>query len=78
MKALWDVFDTEHTNNVAIKDLKTILQALDIRLEPVELAQVTKQCDPETTGFLKFEKLVDLMEEKLKDADTIEDFVAAM
>ena len=32
----------------------------------------------EPTGFIVFEKLVEVMEEKLKDTETIEDFIEAM
>ena len=83
MKNLWDVFDTEKANAVPIMNLGTILRALDIDLTDEELEVVAKQIDPpnekgEVTGFIAFEKLVDVMEEKLKDTETIEDFVKAM
>ena len=40
MKALWDVFDMEATNNVPIKELRTIMRALDIDLDPEALELV--------------------------------------
>jgi hypothetical protein len=57
MKALWCVFDMEETNYVPIKELRTIMRALDIDLPPAELNLVRKQIDPEGEGFIKFEKL---------------------
>ena len=47
MKALWDVFDMDATNHVPIKELRTIMRALDIDLNPEELGEVKRQIDPE-------------------------------
>ena len=73
MKALWDVFDLQSTNNVPIAELNTILRALDFDMKPEELAVVRNEIDPENEGFIRFEKLIEVMEEKLKDVETAED-----
>ena len=75
MKALWDVFDMDATNHVPIRELRTIMRALDIDLKPEELEIVRKQIDPDSEGFIRFERLQAVMEEKLKDVDTYEDLI---
>ena len=75
MKALWDVFDMDATNHVPIRELRTIMRALDIDLKPDELALVKTQIDPDQEGFIRFERLQMVMEEKLKDVDTYDDLI---
>ena len=42
MKNVWDVFDMEATDKIPIKELRTIMRALDIDLDPKELEIVRK------------------------------------
>ena len=49
--------------------------ALDFHLNPKELGMVRKDIDPESTGFITFENLRLVMEDKLKEVDTYEDLV---
>ena len=49
--------------------------ALDFHLNPKELALVRKDIDPESKGFITFENLMLVMEDKLKEVDTYEDLV---
>ena len=51
------------------------MRALDIDPSEDELEFLTKQADPEQTGFFTFGKLREIMEEKLKDIDTLEDLM---
>jgi Ca2+-binding EF-hand superfamily protein len=37
---------------------------------------VKSKIDPDSTGFIKFENLKQVMEEKLKDVDTVDDLIA--
>tara|TARA_B110000285_G_C14544290_1_gene346359 strand:+ start:180 stop:404 length:225 start_codon:yes stop_codon:yes gene_type:complete len=74
MKALWDVFDMEETNHVPIRELRVIMRALDIDMLPDALAVTRELIDPDHSGFITFARLKDVMEEKLKETDTIEDF----
>jgi Ca2+-binding EF-hand superfamily protein len=75
MKNIWSVFDLDNKNQVSIIELRTILRALDIDPSPDELEFLTKQIDPEQNGYFNFEKLHEVMEEKLKDVDTLEDLM---
>ena len=75
MQAVWDVFDMEKTDKVLIKDLRVIMRALDIDLNPEELEIVKKQIDPEEEGFIRFANLKAVLEEKLKEQDTFEDLI---
>ena len=78
MKALWDVFDMEETNHVPIRELRVIMRALDLDMNSEALAITREQIDPEHSGFITFAKLKEVMEEKLKETDTIEDFTDNM
>ena len=75
MKNIWSVFDLDQKNQVSIIELRTILRALDIDPSFDELDMLTKQIDPEQIGYFSFERLHDVMEEKLRDVDTMEDLI---
>ena len=60
---------------MSITELRTILRALDIDPNYDELDFITKQIDPLRQGFFTFEKLQTVMEQKLKDVDTMEDLL---
>ena len=76
MTNVWSVFSTEYQDKVPTTELRVILRALDIDLEPNELARVEKQIDPDGEGIIKFANLKLVMEEKLKDVDTVDDLIA--
>ena len=73
MRNIWSVFDLDNRNQVSIVELRTILRALDIDPSADELAHITKQIDPSRQGYITFERLNEVMEEKLRDVDTPED-----
>ena len=75
MKNLWSVFDLEQKNQVSTIEYRTILRALDIDPNEDELQYLTAQIDPDQSGFFTFEKLHEVMEDKLRDVDTIEDLL---
>ena len=75
MKNIWGVFDLEGKDQVSIIELRTIMRALDIDLNEEELEFLIKQIDPQHSGFFNFQKLQEIMEEKMKDIDTIEDLM---
>ena len=75
MKNLWSVFVVSETNTVPIHELRTIMRALDLDPTPDELEILTKQIDPSLSGMITFESLVEIMEDKLRDTDTLEDLL---
>ena len=75
MLNVWSVFDLNKTHSVEIKNLRTIMRALDFDLDPDELALVRQQIDPENSGVIKYQNLKLVMEDKLKDKDTPEDML---
>ena len=58
---------------MAIGNLRVILRALDVDLNPEELELTKEKIDPDRTGFIRFANLKLIMEEKLKDTDTAAD-----
>lgn len=75
MKNIWSVFDLQEINRVSVVELRTILRALDIDPNEDELNHIRKQIDPTGQGYFNFEKLNEVMEEKLRDIDTAEDLL---
>lgn len=75
MRNIWSVFDLNNRGQVSIVELRTILRALDIDPSEDELAYITNQIDPSGLGYFTFEKLHSVMEEKLRDVDTMEDLL---
>ena len=79
MKNIWSVFDTENKNQVTIDELKTIMKALDVNVsQELALTQIREMIDPDKTGFMTFERLTTVMEDKLKETDTLEDLVTEL
>ena len=75
MRNIFDVFDMQDTKAVPIKELRTIMRALDFDVDAAELEIIRKKIDPDGEGFIKFANLKIVMEEKLKDVDTVEDLM---
>ena len=75
MRNIWSVFDLQNRNQVGIIELRTIMRALDIDPNEDELAHIGKEIDPKGNGFFTFEKLQEVMEDKLRDIDTPEDLL---
>lgn len=72
MKNVFSVFSTNGAP-VPIKELRTIMRALDYDLNPDELEITRKKIDPEGKGVISWANLKLVMEEKLKDVETPED-----
>ena len=60
---------------VKIKELKTILRALNIDPTDEELDTLVEKCDPTESGVFKYDALKEVMEEKLKEINTKEDLL---
>ena len=75
MQNIWSVFDLERKDQVSVVELRTILRALDLDLQEEELHEIAQQIDPEQSGFFSYGRLKDVMEEKLRDVDTIDDLM---
>lgn len=64
------------TDVVRISRLVTMMRALDV--EPVDdedINHLVKQADPNNEGVFTKESLIAIMEEKLRDTDTIEELI---
>ena len=75
MQNLWEVFDIENKGFVNITELRTFLRALNIDPDEDELESITKQIDPNGRGCFDFPMLTMIIDEKLKDVDTVEELL---
>ena len=70
------MFDSENKDQVTTDELRTIMRALDVPVPDEEaLDEIKEMIDPEGTGFITFARLIVVMEEKLKETDTVEDLM---
>ena len=73
MKNIWSVFDINGEDKVPIIELTTIMRALDIPCShDYQVKELRELIDPENTGHMTYARLNIVMEEKLKDNDTVE------
>ena len=76
MKNIWMVFDLKDEKRIKISELRTILKALDIKIEDEDVLDLIQQrVDPDETGYLTWDNLKAEMEEQLKEKDTMEDLL---
>ena len=76
MKNIFQVFDSENKDQVTVDELRTIMRALDVPVPDEEsLEEIKTMIDPDGTGFITFARLIVVMEEKLKETDTVEDLM---
>ena len=71
---IWSVFDTE--GRVSTDELKTVMKALDVGVSDADILEGIRQMiDPDNSGFFSKEKLLEVMEEQLKEKDTVDDLI---
>ena len=76
MKNVWSVFDIKNEDKVSIEELRTIMRALDVNVDDdLVVSQLKSMIDPNQTGYMTFARLTIVMEDKLKDQDTVEDLI---
>ena len=76
MKNIFAVFDPDNKDQVTIDELRTIMRALDVPvIDDEALDEIKEMIDPEGTGHITFARLIVVMEEKLKETDTVEDLL---
>ena len=76
MKNIFQVFDPENKDQVTLDELRTIMRALDVPvMDDDALDEIKEMIDPEGTGHITFARLTVVMEEKLKETDTVEDLM---
>ena len=79
MKNVWSVFNLEGSDKVTINELRTIMRAMDVDVSTDEkLEEVRQMIDPDGTGYITFIRLQSVMEEKLKESDTMEDLLSQL
>ena len=76
MRNIFTVFDPENKDQVTLDELKTIMRALDVPVADDDaLDEIKQMIDPDGTGYITFARLIVVMEEKLKETDTVEDLM---
>ena len=77
MRKLFKVLDVKKEQKLPVSQIRRLMRALHFDLDKSELQKVTEKIDPDKTGFITWDNLVLVMEDRLKEVDTYEDFVGA-
>ena len=72
---LWEVFVEKGTDTVKIEELVVMMKALDVCPEKEDYANLAQEADPQGEGVFTKDALVRIMEDKLKEVDTVEDLL---
>ena len=71
---IFDVFQ-DANGLVPIHELRVVLRALDVDPIEEEMGDLIKQADPNGSQSFDKKNLISIMEDKLKDMDTVEDMI---
>mmetsp|Transcript_16522 Transcript_16522/g.41236 ORF Transcript_16522/g.41236 Transcript_16522/m.41236 type:complete len:146 (-) Transcript_16522:294-731(-) len=64
LKAAWKVFDKDGKGSISVAELRHVLSSIGEKLSPEELADLTKEADPDTTGRIQYDSFIKLMMSK--------------
>ncbi|MEW5306603.1 MAG: hypothetical protein WDW36_009057 [Sanguina aurantia] len=54
LRAAWNVLDKEKRGLISVKDLRHVLGSVGEKLSPSELDDLSREADPESTGFISY------------------------
>ncbi|CAD7086317.1 unnamed protein product [Hermetia illucens] len=77
IKEAFDLFDTEGSGLIDIKELKVAIRALGFEPKKEEIKRMTAEIDKDGTGKLSFADFLQLMSVKMAEKDTKEEILKA-
>lgn len=77
LKEAFDLFDSEGTGKISVKDLKVAIRALGFEPGRDEIRRMIAEVDKESTGKLSFNDFSKLMAWKMSERDSREDVLKA-
>eukprot|EP01129_Flabellula_baltica_P008597 TRINITY_DN342_c0_g1_i1.p1 TRINITY_DN342_c0_g1~~TRINITY_DN342_c0_g1_i1.p1 ORF type:complete len:153 (-),score=48.22 TRINITY_DN342_c0_g1_i1:29-487(-) len=73
-KSSFDLFKSQTTGELSIKELEKVLRSLGIRLSKDELVQIINMTDIDNDGTISFEEFLELMDMKMhQEVDIVQD-----
>ncbi|CAK93968.1 unnamed protein product (macronuclear) [Paramecium tetraurelia] len=77
IKEAFDLFDTEGTGYIDVKELKVAMRALGFETKKEEVKQMIKEVDREGKGVIEFPDFLELMTVKMGERDPREEMLKA-
>lgn len=77
IKEAFDLFDTEGTGKIDVKELKVAIRALGFEPKKEEIKKMVAEIDKDATGKLSFDDFLALMSVKMAEKDSKEEIMKA-
>jgi len=77
IREAFDLFDTDGSGTIDIKELKVAMRALGFDTTKEELRKLVAQVDKDGSGAVEFKEFLQMMTSKMADRDSREEMVKA-
>ncbi len=77
IREAFDLFDTDGSGTIDIKELKVAMRALGFETSKEELRKLVSQVDKDGSGAVDFKEFLQMMTSKMADRDSREEMVKA-
>ncbi|XP_074530315.1 uncharacterized protein cetn4 [Halichoeres trimaculatus] len=77
IKEAFDLFDTDGTGTIDVKELKVAIRALGFEPKKVEIKQMIADIDKEGSGTIDFSSFLSMMTQKMGEKDSKEEILKA-
>nr|CAB40791.1 centrin [Euplotes octocarinatus] len=77
IKEAFDLFDTNKTGSIDYHELKVAMRALGFDVKKPEILELMNEYDREGNGYIGFDDFLDIMTEKIKNRDPVEEILKA-
>lgn len=77
IRQAFDLFDTEATGTIDVKEIKVVMRALGFEPKKEELEKMISEIDREETGKMNFSDFLTVVTHKMNEKDTKEEILKA-
>ena len=77
IKEAFDLFDTNKTGTIDYHELKVAMRALGFDVKKPEVVALMEEYDTSSTGSIEYQDFLDIMTQKIRDRDPVEEIVKA-
>ena len=77
IKEAFDLFDTNKTGTIDYHELKVAMRALGFDVKKPEVVELMNEYDREQTGSIEFQDFLDIMTQKIRNRDPVEEIMKA-
>ena len=77
IKEAFDLFDTENTNKIDIKELKVALRAMGFESQREDMKRYQAELDPDSKGMVDYATFYEFMTKKMQERDPVEEMKRA-